>query len=56
MSGQEWNAILHFYRSREVSGQQTSNIFSGGFMSSQFQMEANQVPQLKLYNYPALVA
>ena len=25
-------------------------------MSSQFQMEANQVPQLKLYNYPALVA
>jgi len=34
--------VLSFDRSREVSGQQTSNIFSGSFMCSQFQVESNQ--------------
>ena len=32
---------MSFDRSREVSGQQTSNIFSGSFMCSQFQVESN---------------
>ncbi len=35
--------ITSIFRSREVSGQQTSNLFSGSFMSSQSsQMECNQ--------------
>jgi hypothetical protein len=49
-----WNEIelslKKLFRSREFSGQQTSNVFSGSFMSSQFQMESNPNPDQHGYD------